>query len=268
MENKQAIELVQLPVIKEKLASVGIEISERISSLNIENIIPNEDSVKSLKELRAQLNKELEFYEKQRKAVKESILNPYNEFESVYKFEVSDKMKVAIDLLKDKIAFVEDALKSEKKDTIKQYFAELCASESIDFVTFESLGLEINLSTSEKKYREQCNEFIEKVKDELALIDTQDFKAEILVEYKKTLNAARAIADVRNRKEAESREAERLKAIEEAKANMPTPVAPEVLQAPKVVENVTADFRVICTAEKLKALGLYMRQNGIIYQNI
>jgi hypothetical protein len=267
MENK-AIEIVQLPIIREHLAVIGAEITAKIESLNIDNIVANEDSVKMLKEMRAELNKDLEVFEQQRKAVKEGILNPYNSFESVYKVEISDKMKRAVDTLKDKISFVEDAIKAEKRDAIKQYFAELCASESIDFVTFESVGLEINLSTTEKKYREQCVAFIEKIKDELNLIDTQDFKAEILVEYKRTLNAARAIADVRNRKEAEAKEAERLKAIEEAKANMPTPVAPEVLQAPKVVENVTADFRVICTAEQLKALGLYMRQNGIIYQNI
>lgn len=267
MENK-AIEIIQLPIIREHLAKIGAEITAKIESLNIDSIIANEDSVKMLKEMRAELNKELDVYEQQRKAVKESILNPYNSFESVYKTEISDKMKRAVDVLKDKIAFVEDAIKAEKRDAIKQYFAELCASENIDFVTFESLGLEINLSTSEKKYREQCNEFIQKVNDELALIETQDFKAEILVEYKKTLNAARAIADVRNRKQAEAQEAERLKAIEEAKANEPTPVVPEVLQAPKVVENVTAQFEVFCTAEQLKGLGLYMRQNGIIYKNI
>lgn len=271
MENTQkqtAIELVQLPIIREHLAVVGAEVSERINALDIKNIIANEESVKRLKNIRAELNKELDVYEAQRKTIKESIFAPYNEFERIYKTEISEKYKEAGETLKTKIASVEDAMKSEKRDNIKQYFAELCASENIDFVGFDAVGLEINLSTSEKQYREKCNEFISKINDELVLIDTQDFKAEILVEYKKTLNAARAISDVRNRKEAEAKEAEKLKAIEEAKANMPTPVAPEVLQAPKVVENVTADFRVICTAEQLKGLGLYMRQNGIIYKNI
>ena len=51
---------------------------------------------------------------------------------------------------------------------------ELCLSENIDFVTFESVALDINLSTSEKKYKEQCNEFISRIKDDLALIGTQD----------------------------------------------------------------------------------------------
>ena len=268
MENK-AIELVQLPIIREHLAIIGAEITAKIESLNIDNIVANEDSVKMLKGMRAELNKSFATYEFQRGTLKGEIMRPYYNFEAIYRENITDIISVAVKKLTNGIDTVEMSIKAEKRDAIKQYFAELCASDGIDFVAFESVGLEINLSTTEKKYKEQCVAFIEKVKDELSLIDTQDFKAEILVEYKKTLNAARAIADVRNRKEAEAREAERLKAIdEEAKVSAPTPVAPEVLQAPKVVKNVTADFRVICTVEQLNALGLYMRQNGIIYQNI
>lgn len=212
MENQ--IKLVTVPVIQHALIEVGRSVTERLDALNIENVIATEDTVKGLKNLRADLNKELTDYEGQRKAIKEGVLSPYEAFESVYKSEVSDKYKYAINLLKDKIAVVEDKMKEDKKENVKSYFVELCLSEDIDFVSFNQVGLEINLSTSEKAYKEKCNEFIQRISDDLRLIDTQEHKAEILVEYKKTLNASRAIKDVQDRKAAEKAEQERIRQAE------------------------------------------------------
>lgn len=200
---KVAIKLETLPVISHALIEIGANVTKRILDLNIENLIATDDTVQGLKKLRAELNAELSDYETQRKAVKEGILNPYNEFEVVYKTEISEKYKNAIETLKDKIAIVEDKIKSEKKANIEAYFAELCQSYSIDFLNFTSTGFEINLSTSEKQYKEKCNEFVSKVSDDIALIKTTEFEAEVLVEYKKTLNASKAITEVHNRKEAE-----------------------------------------------------------------
>lgn len=205
------IELVQIPIIEQNLIEVGKSVTERLSSLNIDGQVATVETVKALKEMRANLNKELAEFEDQRKYVKNGILSPYNAFEIIYKDEVSDKYKNALDTLKDKIAFVENTIKEEKRTSVSKYFKELCLSENIDFVTFESVALDINLSTTEKKYKEQCNEFISRIKDDLALIDTQEFKAEIIVEYKLTLNASRAIKTVQDRKESERIESEKIR---------------------------------------------------------
>lgn len=209
---KNEITLVQSPVIAHKLQEAGKAVSKRIEELELDKQIATVETVKSLKDLRAELNKELADFESQRKFIKEGVNNPYNEFETIYKVEISEKYKSAIDLLKDKIAFVEDKVKSEKKESIEAYFNELCVSEKIDFITFDKLGIEINLSTTEKKYKEQINEYITKVVDDLNLIKSTDFEAEILTEYKSSLNASKAITDVKNRKEREKAEEERLKA--------------------------------------------------------
>lgn len=209
---KNEITLVQSPVIAHKLQEAGKAVSKRIEELELDKQIATVETVKSLKDLRAELNKELADFESQRKFIKEGVNNPYNEFETIYKVEISEKYKSAIDLLKDKIAFVEDKVKSEKKESIVAYFNELCISEKIDFITFDKLGIEINLSTSEKKYKEQINEYITKVVDDLNLIKSTDFEAEILTEYKSSLNASKAITDVKNRKEKEKAEEERLRA--------------------------------------------------------
>lgn len=211
---KNEIVLVQSPVIAHALTEAGKGVTERLANLNIENTIATIETVKGLKELRADLNKELADFESQRKLLKDGVLNPYNEFEAVYKAEISDKYKNAIELLKDKIAVVEDKIKEDKKEAVKGYFVELCLSEDIDFVSFNQLGLEINLSTTEKSYKEKCNDFIMRISDDLKLIETQPNKAEILVEYKKTLNASKAIKDVQDRKEAERIEQERIRTNE------------------------------------------------------
>jgi len=209
---KDQIKLVQSPVITHKLQEAGKAVSKRIEELELDKQIATVETVKSLKDLRAELNKELADFETQRKFIKEGVNNPYNEFESIYKVEISEKYKSAIDLLKDKIAFVEDKVKSDKKEAVDVYFKELCVSEKIDFIPFDKLGIEINLSTTEKKYKEQINDYITKVVDDLNLIKSTDFEAEILTEYKSSLNVSNAITTVKTRKENEKKEEERLKA--------------------------------------------------------
>jgi len=94
---------------------------------------------------------------------------------------------------------------------VKTYFDELCVASDIDFLEFENVGLTINLSTSDKKYKEACNEYVSRVNDDLALIETQEFEAEIIAEYKINLNASKAIKEVKDRKEREAQEIERKK---------------------------------------------------------
>ena len=181
------IELVQNPIIKQNLVETGKSVTKRLKDLNIDNQVATIDTVRSLKDLRIDLNKELADFEAQRKFIKESVLSPYNEFEALYKTEISEKYKSAIDTLKDKIAIVEDKIKEKQEKQISWHTSMnfACPKRKIEFLTFENVGLEINLSTTEKKYREQCDEYVQRVVDDLALIETQEFaKLKSLVEYK------------------------------------------------------------------------------------
>lgn len=198
------ISLKQVPIIqyKQELAKIGESIDKRLKELNIDGQIATIDTIKSLKDTRADFNKELKEFEAQRTAIKKDILSPYDEFEKEYKTAIKEKIEKAVETLKDKIAFVEDDLRKKKIDGIKEYFEELKIAKSIDFLTFEQVGLEITLSTADKQYKEKCIEFVNKVADDLELIDTQSNKTEILVEYKTSLNAARSIKTVQDRKTA------------------------------------------------------------------
>lgn len=198
------ISLKQVPVIqyKQELAKIGLSIDKRLKELNIDGQIATVETIKSLKDLRADFNKELKEFETQRTSIKKEVLAPYDEFEKEYKTSIKEKIEKAVETLKDKIAFVEDDLRKKKIDGIKDYFEELKIAKSIDFLTFDQVGLEITLSTADKQYKEKCIEFVNKVADDLELIDTQSNKAEILVEYKTSLNAARSIKTVQDRKTA------------------------------------------------------------------
>ncbi|MFW9596781.1 MAG: DUF1351 domain-containing protein, partial [Paludibacter sp.] len=214
MSEEKQIVVRQIPVIEHDLVTVGRSVTERIKALNLEAQVVTEDTVQTLKKLRAELNKESKEWDEQIKAVDEIASKPVKDFKEIAKVEVKDKYKDADEILKNKINEFELKLKTEKRTNLQLYFVEVCAVEKIDWLTFERLGIEVNLSTSEKKYKEQILEFITKVVDDMKLINSETFAAEMLVEYKRTLNASNAITSVRERKEQERLEQERIKMAE------------------------------------------------------
>ena len=214
---EQNIVLVQKPIISHKLKEIGLSVSQRIEELNLPGLIATDETIKALKVLSSELNKEFKGFEEQRKALKKAVANPYMEFETEYNVEITERYKNAAEILKPKIAEFENKIKVEKMANIVSYFNELCADAKIDFLKFENTGLEINLSTSEKQYKEKCTEFVNRAADDILLIQSVDYAAETMAEYKKILNAAKAITTVRERKEAEKLEQQRIKSIETAR---------------------------------------------------
>ena len=98
------------------------------------------------------------------------------------------------------------------------------------------MHLNIILNTTEVKYKNDIVKFLDKVSDELDLINLQSSKEEIMYEYKKTLDLANSIKIVQERKMAIERAAE-----ENAKRE---------LLAKQQQENVTEVKRVLTTPVK------------------
>lgn len=203
---KNLIIVEQIPVITEQLALVSAEIDRRIAAALALDC--TEDSVKHIKAIRAALNKEKDTFEERRKQVKNAVMSPYETFESAYKEHVLDKYKGADAKLKTEIDKVESEIKRRKLEEVKSYFDEYCLSVNVDFVNFDALGLNVTLTASVKSLKDRVKEFISRVVCDLTLIETQDRKAEILVEYRRSLNVSQAIKTV----------IDRHKAIEEQKA--------------------------------------------------
>ena len=288
MENNELIVIKQLPIIEEQLRKVSEEIDEKVK--NAVALVCNEDTVKVVKDIRASLNKELKDFEDKRKQVKAEVLKPYEDFEKVYKECIIDKYKTADMDLKNKIDSVENELKANKKAEVVNYFNEYLNSKNIDFVTFESANINVTLTASMKSLKEQAKNFIDKISDDLKLIDTQEHKAEILVEYKQSLNVSQAITSVTNRFKAIEEEKRKLEKEQELQKEIVeiakesdkyvdthVPTIEEVpqmtietpLEAPTIVETeeiLTLKFTVKGTRTKLRALKEFLINGGYEYE--
>lgn len=277
MENN-IIQVKQLPIIVEQLHEVKAEVTAKVEQAL--SLVCTEDTVKDVKKVRSELNKELKDYEERRKAVKKAIMTPYEQFETVYKDCISDTYKKADTELKGKIDSVENELKEQKKAEVKGYFDEYLQSKGIDFVTFENAHINVTLSASMKSLKEQAKAFIDKIVDDLNVINTQEHKDDILYEYKQSLNVSNAITTVTNRykaiEEAKAREEER-KAREQAEAESAAKVE-KVVEAvtPPTVEPIappveeektyTLKFTVRGTMPQLKALKEFLNNGGYDYE--
>lgn len=272
----EIIVVKQLPVIVEQLQTIKADVTVRTNEAM--SLVCTEDTVQEVKKIRADLNKEFKEWEDKRKEVKKAIMSPYEQFEAVYKDCITDVFKKADIDLKGKIDDTENGIKEEKRQTVVDYFNEYLASKNIDFITFENANINVTLSASKKSLKEQAKAFIDRVCDDLNLIDTQEHKDEILYEYKRTLNVSNAITTVVNRykaiEEAKKQEEER-KAKEQAEKEaadkvetvVETLTPPTPLEVPIVEEPIlTVQFKVRGTKAKLKALKEFLNNGGYDYE--
>lgn len=296
--NENLITLKQAPIIVyEKIKAVGQQIEAKIAELNLDNQLVTDETLKSAKNTRTMLRKELDGFETQRKYIKEQVNAPYEAFEKAYKEHIKVHYDKADNTLKYKIDEVQNRLLNDKQGRIKDYFTELCQSQGIDFLIFERLPLNITLSDSDKKFKEQVANFVGEVSKSLefieSLTDPDEYKAEILADYKQTLDVMRSINNAKYRKQQREAELQRLEAqkaaaeqarlVAEAKAKEVAPLqAPEEVQPPAIQEapappqevpapapqEVTPDlivtnFTVQGTMEQLRALKAYILSNNI-----
>ena len=215
--SNELIIVKQLPIIEEHLRALASEIDKRVT--DAKSLVCTEDTYKDVKRTRAELSAQFKELEAQRIAVKKAVMDPYSSFEAIYKACVTDKFKDADADLKAKISEVEDGLKKQKEDGVRAFFDEYKSSLGIDFVSFENSGIAITMTSSKKSLKEKAQAYLDRVMDDLAMIGTQEFKDEILVEYKKTLNASQAVTFAIQRHAAIDEERQRREAAEVERAN-------------------------------------------------
>ena len=299
--NEELITLKQAPIIVyEKIKAVGQQIEAKIAELNLDNQLVTDETLKSAKNTRTMLRKELAVFEEQRKFIKEQVNVPYKAFEKAYKEHIEVHYDKADSTLKSKIDEVQNRLLDDKRGRIKEYFTELCHQQGIDFLIFERLPLNITLSASDKSLKEQVAGFVGEVSKSLefieSLTDPDEYKAEILADYKQTLDVMRSINNAKYRKqqreaelariEAQRVAAEQARLAAEARARetaplqapaqvnevqLTTPVQPEsaqeATQATKEDENevVQSTFTVTGTRAQLRTLRQFLDNNKIQY---
>lgn len=294
----ESISVKQLPIIENKLQALSDQIVFEVEeALKLE---PTAENKSLIKDKRKNLNAFFKELEQKRIEVKKAISEPYNQFEEVYKRLISNIIKPATEKLSQKVDSIDNIVKEKKRTLALTYFEEYRQANNIDFVSFDDVHLNITLNISDKKIKETCKGFIDKIVDDIKLIGTQEHTAEIYVEYKKTLDVKKAITDVSARYEAIRIEQERLEAekaqkqkeaerveqveaiVEEETLNVPTPIMvpeEEVVSVPEpqeeaeelqttAIEQFEVAFRVVGTKEQIKALIAFMKTEGINYDSI
>lgn len=263
MENNLIV-IKQLPVIEERLHELKTEITERVKAAVALDC--NEDTVKEIKKVRAELNKEFADYEDARKGVKKAISEPYDRFNEVYKECVSDVFKAADGELKAKIAAVENGIKKVKHERISSYAVELRAALGLEWLDVNRVLPNVTMSASESSLIQRVSEEMERINEDVNAIEDP----EVFAEYKKTLSLAQAQTIVKNRRaeiERAKAEAERKAEEEEVKQEVTEHVemiAPPMVEEPNEIEEAfTMSFTVTGTIKQLKALKAFMMENNI-----
>lgn len=229
----------QLPIIKEQLHSIKAQAQESVKEAL--SLACTEETLKVVKERRAALNRDRKNLDARRMAVKKQIMQPFEDFDEVYKECVTDVYDPADEALKEKIVAVENGLKTDKEKKVKDYFAEMVKASGVEWIAYEDVGVAVTLTASLKSLKAKVKEYVEKVAADVACINGMENAPEIMAEYKLCGSLAVAINSVSQRKDRIAREeAERkqrleaqLRAQEAEKAVLD--VAEEELSAPQVM---------------------------------
>lgn len=246
----------------------------RIEALDIENIEANEENKSSLKNLRAELNKELKEYEDARKDIKKIVEQPYKDFEVEYKV-LKGVYDEASSLLRDKIDEVEDAQREEKKNNLVIYFNELKVSLNetikelgfnLDFVSFNQLGLNITVSASETSLRKQANETLERVCNDLRVISGNAHKSRLYAKYSVNLDLSRALFELQEELKREEQIIENAKPKVESEVVDPKANVNGEVEANVVEEIITLNFEIEGTTTEIAQVRQFLIDNEISYR--
>lgn len=293
----QVIELQQLPIIVERLHSVKADIEQRTADAL--SLVCTEQTYKSVKDARAQLTKEFKEYEAQRIAVKDKILEPYTEFEKVYRECITVPFQTADAELKRKITDVTSGIVAQKTDAVQEYYNELVAAAGIDWMDDLTYRPKVNMSDSVTALKKQAKAFVDGIVSDVTAIDAMESSAEVMVEYRKNLDLPTAIKVVDNRhkaleeqrrleEERRVRQAEREAAAEKVRAaaaaaaqtqpepaqeisvdpEMPVQPDAEPVSQPKPEPILMTCFYAKGTKAQLIGLKNYLEKEGIEYGNV
>lgn len=274
--------------VKAEIKSLGMiednisEVKEKVIKLNeyYKNITFTEETMKQATEEKANVNK----FKKAVADYKKNIIAEYKKPIEVFENTAKETEKILADTyntINEQVEKYKNIQKEQIEKEIKEYFEEYKTANNIDFITYEQAKINITLSASMKSLKEQAKAFIDKTVEDLNLIETQEYKAEILVEYKQTLNVSNAITTVANR----------FKAIEEEKKKQENKVVEiamnknhemtkesyeqleeafnKPLEQPKeeIKEDIlTVNFKATATRTLLKELKSFMNERGIKYE--
>ena len=269
-----AILCTQPPIIFENLESVKKNLESVV--LEISAYPADDESLKKVKKIRANLSKEFESLDTQRKSVKQQVMEPYYEAESKFKSCISEPYKVADLALKKWVDDYQDDMKHRCELRLREYFDEFCAAEGIDFLKFEDCGVVVDMALARQKEPlkaiDRISDFICGVRADMDTIANLDASAAIFAEYKKCLNLSRAVLAY-NQRVAEEAAADaviddhrRRQSHQEQTISEILAAEPEIQQEEPEVYSIS--FLATGTLQALKSMKAYALSLGITLEEI
>ena len=274
----EIVKIEQMPKVFSQLEKIGEIIKKKTSDLD--KLECTEANKQEVKKRRTEINNTLALLEAKKKEIKNKLLEPYNVFEEKYNNECKEKLQNASSILTEKINAIEIQQKLEKEQELREFADEYFNHYMIkDVVKFEDIGLNITLSASIKSLKEQTKAFCERISNDLKLIDLEEYKDEIVIEYLKNLDFTkskmivierhRKLEEIKKREEElkaqQEQEQEIVEKVEEVVEEIKPPVEIIDVEAQEVEEIFTATFTVKTTKAKLKALKNFMESEEIEY---
>lgn len=286
----------QLPIITEQIKEVGKQLDKRLEELNLDKLVCNDETRKSIKNLRTEIGNELKSFEEQRKNIKKKINEPYEAFNKTYEEEIKTKYQNADLILKNKIDVVEAQIKNNAKVLAVEFFEEYKKSKTLireNYIKYDELNLQLGLDSLTdkgalvKKVKDTITEKLDALEKDIETINTMQNNDEILVEYLKHKNLSLAIKEVNDRhtileqvqrdyaivKKVQKQEE---KVIEKVETILEAPVV-ETLEGQMTIDDfadeiqeelVEAKFKVITTESELRFLVNIMKERKIKYESI
>lgn len=306
---EQLIELKQEPIINyPSLEDIKQEVQIRIKKLNLETMEVSEENLKEVKDIKAELNKELNDFEEARKMIREKVEKPYKEFVEQYN-PLKKYYTDATAFLDSKIKVIENEQILEKENELREIWKTL---NVVEWLTFDDYLIQTNTnvikSTTIKKYTTEMTKFVDDIDSKMSLLENiidPEIAARAITYFKKSFNAKQAQEDATNDVNAErqialqkqEQEKSRIEQLQEQAQIVQENMAQEELPAqvehePNIEQNVaqnvlngeieivepntavvetevlTTAFRVTGTMEQLIALKQFLENGGYDYESI
>lgn len=255
--------------------------AELLSKVSVyETMVYTEDQVKEAKADRAALNRLKKALNDERIRQEKDYMQPFNTF----KAQVGELVKIidkSVSVVDKQVKEFEEQQKAEKLKAIEEYWHSVLADNKVpETVSFKQILDDkwLNASVSMKSIQGAIDGKLEQMAKGLAVIaDLPSYSFEARECYMDTLDLAKAVSEAhRLQEQAEKRaawEAEQQKRKEEAAA---APIKSTQVTAnindPDDIENCPVrqwiGFQALLSADEARALGAWLRGNGIKYKAI
>lgn len=259
------VRIETMPKVFSQLEEIGKFIDEQVK--DIDTLACTEENKQEVKRRRTEVNNTLKILEDRRKEIKTKLLEPYEIFNEKYENECKGKLQSASEILKTKIDTIEEEQKKEKENELREFAQQHIETNNLqDIINFENIGLNITLSASMSSLKDQIVEFCKKIRQDLDLINLEEFKEEMLVEYKNNLDFAQSKIIVSNRHKMLNELKEKQNEINEEKQREKQIInnIEKIIEIPE--EIIEIQFTIKTTKTKAKKVKDFLLTEGIEYE--